>query len=134
MNKFTSELKLRIDWSEIDLFGHVNNLAILKYVQAARVNLLEGLGLMQLQAEDKKGPILASVDCQFFKPLFYPGEVRVSSKINSVKNTSFKISHTIYNAECEIAAQASDIKVFYDFANNTKLQIQDDLREKMEKF
>jgi acyl-CoA thioesterase FadM len=28
---------MRIDWIEIDLFGHINKLAIMKYVQAARV-------------------------------------------------------------------------------------------------
>ncbi len=51
MNGFSVKLDLRIDWSEIDLFGHVNNLAILKYVQAARVNYLELIDLMQLQSE-----------------------------------------------------------------------------------
>jgi acyl-CoA thioester hydrolase len=130
MNNLSTKFKIRIDWSEIDLFGHVNNLAILKYVQAARVNLLEGVGLMQLQAEEKKGPILASIDCQFYKPLFYPGEVTVCSKIDAIKNTSFKIKHTVYNAENEIAAQANDIIVFYDFINNSKLQIKDDLRKR----
>jgi acyl-CoA thioesterase FadM len=45
------KLELRIDWSDIDLFGHINNLAILRYVQAARVNYLEIIGLMQSQAE-----------------------------------------------------------------------------------
>jgi hypothetical protein len=27
---------MRIDWIEIDLFGHINKLAIMKYVQAAK--------------------------------------------------------------------------------------------------
>jgi acyl-CoA thioester hydrolase len=52
MKDFKLKLELRIDWSEIDLFGHVNNLAILKFTQAARVNYLERIGLMQLKEEE----------------------------------------------------------------------------------
>ena len=34
-------LHLRIDWSEMDVFGHVNNVMFMKYVQAARVHYWE---------------------------------------------------------------------------------------------
>lgn len=132
MEKFSTRLTLRIDWSEIDLFAHVNNVAIIKYIQAARVNLLDALGLMQKQAEEKKGPILASVECQFFKPMYYPGQVIIHSEISLVKNSSFKIIHTLYNEKEEITAKANDIIVYYDFIENTKLKIDDTLRKKMQ--
>lgn len=38
MDNYNTSLELRIDWSEMDLFGHVNNVAFFKYVQASRVN------------------------------------------------------------------------------------------------
>lgn len=132
MKNFPSKLTLRIDWSEIDLFGHVNNLAILKYVQAARVNYLEAIGLMQSQSEAKIGPILASTGCQFRKPLFYPGQVTVYSKVNYIKNTSFRFQHLIYNEQNEIAAEAYDIIVFYDFIKNVKATIPNELKSKFE--
>jgi acyl-CoA thioester hydrolase len=132
MEDFSTIVKLRIDWSEIDLFGHVNNVAILKYVQAARVTFLETIGLMQLQSEAKTGPILASVSCQFCKPMFYPGGVTIYSKVGSIKNTSFEIQHALYDEQNEIAAQAKDIIVFFDFINNAKLRIPNEIREKIE--
>ena len=104
----------------------------MKYVQAARVKMLENLQLMQLQSEQKKGPILASVECQFLKPLFYRGQVTVYSNIDLIKNSSFKIRHTIFNENNEIAAQANDIIVFYDFIKNRKLHIDDELRGRLE--
>lgn len=133
MNGFSTKLELRIDWSEIDLFGHVNNVAILKYVQAARVNYLETIGLMQLQSETKIGPILASTSCKFCKPLFYPGQVTLYSKVDYIKNTSFRIQHRIYNDKNELAAEAQDIIVFFDYCKNNKLIIPNELREKIEK-
>ena len=133
MKEFTVKLELRIDWSEIDLFGHVNNLAIMKYIQAARVNYLETVGLMQLQSETKTGPILASSSCQFLKPLYYPGHVLTYSKVEFIKNTSFKIQHQIINDKNELIAEAQDIIVYFDFNNNVKLLIPDDLRLKLKK-
>ena len=132
MDNFGTKLELRIDWSEIDSFQHVNNVAIMKYVQAARVNYMEIIGLMQLQSETKIGPILASTSCQFRKPLFYPGQVTICSKVDLIKNSSFKIHHLIFNDNHEIAAEAEDIIVFYDFNNNTKLMIPDKIRVKIE--
>jgi acyl-CoA thioesterase FadM len=36
MVDFKVKFEIRIDWIEIDLFGHINKLTIMKYVQAAR--------------------------------------------------------------------------------------------------
>lgn len=132
MNESSMKLELRIDWSELDVFGHVNNLEIMKYVQAARVNYLEKVGLMQLQSEKNIGPILASIHTQFRKPLFYPGQVTVYSRVDYIKTSSFKIHHEIYNDNNELAAEAQDIIVFYDFNRNHKLSIPADLRKKIE--
>jgi acyl-CoA thioester hydrolase len=131
MNGFSKKCELRIDWSELDAFGHVNNLAIMKYVQAARVRCLDAAGLMQSQAEQGVGPILASIACQFRKPLFYPGRVTVYSRVDEIKNTSFKIQYEIYSEKNEIAAEAKDIIVLFDFNKQTKLPISEDLRKKL---
>lgn len=132
MNESSMKLELRIDWSELDVFGHVNNLEIMKYVQAARVNYMEKVGLMQLQSEKNIGPILASIHTQFRKPLFYPGQVTVYSRVDYIKTSSFKIHHEIYNDNNELAAEAQDIIVFYDFNRNHKLSIPAELRKKIE--
>ncbi len=97
MNDFSIKLEIRIDWSEIDFFGHVNNVAILKYVQSVRVNYLENIGLMQSQAETKIGPIFASTSCQFHKPLYYPGQITIYSNVDYIKNTSLNIDCTTIN-------------------------------------
>jgi len=133
MEEFPKIFKLRVDWSEIDIFGHVNNLQIMKYAQAARVKLLEDVGLMQLFHEVKKGPTLASIKCQFRKPLFYPGQVIVHSRVELIKNTSFELHHLICNEKEEVAAQVNEIIVFYDFIKNTKMLIPTDIREKIGK-
>jgi acyl-CoA thioester hydrolase len=105
----------------------------MKYAQAGRVELLEQTGLMNSYAEVRKGPIIASIKCQFIRPLFYPGTVTVYSKVEAIRNTSFELHHLIYNDKGEAIAEGHDIMVFFDFNKDTKMQIPADIREKLEK-
>src|SRR5436190_1104027 len=111
---YNTQLTLRIDWSEMDLFGHVNNVSFFKYVQAARVNYWELAGVTKLHSEKNVGPMLASTSLQFKKPLFYPGQVIIKTKIGFVKTTSFSLQHILMNDKEEIAGEAEDIIVLYD--------------------
>lgn len=123
MEGFNTELNLRIDWSEMDLYGHVNNVSFFKYIQAARVNYWEKIGLNHMHSQQNIGPILASTGCQFKKPLFFPGQITIKSKVGFVKTTSFSIQHLILNHQNEVAAEAEDIIVIYDFNKNEKAGI-----------
>ena len=132
MNDFPVKLPLRIDWSEMDLFGHVNNVAYFKYIQASRVNYWEVSGLAASFNEIKIGPILLSTSCKFIKPLHYPGNVIVAASIVFIKNTSFGIHHRILNEQNEIAAEAEDVIVTYDFNKNEKVKIPEHFRKAAE--
>ncbi|MCG9968711.1 acyl-CoA thioesterase [Pelotomaculum terephthalicicum JT] len=133
MNGYAHKLERRIDWFEVDFRGHVNNVSFIYYIQEARVELLHIIGLMQSQAKEKEGPVLASITCQYYRPLFYPGKIYVYSKVSEIKNTSFVIKHAIYNERNQMAAEAQDILVYYDFVKETKLTITDEPRKKLEK-
>ena len=133
MDHFPVKLPLRIDWSEMDLFGHVNNVSYFKYIQASRVNYWEISLLTSVFDEQKIGPILLSTGCQFIKPLFYPGNIVVESRVEFIKNTSFGIHHRILNDKDEIAAEAHDVIVTYDFSKNEKVLISDHFRSAVER-
>lgn len=128
MEGFSTEIRLRIDWSEIDNFGHINNLAILRYVQSARVQLLELLGLMPLE---NISAVVAALSCRFRKPLYYPGDVTVRSKVGEIRTTSFAINHEVIDDKGECAAEAQDIMVLFDFRTGTKTALPDDLRTRL---
>lgn len=61
----TLAVQLRLDWSEMDLFGHINNVAYFKYLQAARVHFWEEMGLLQNGKPGQVGPMLASAKCVY---------------------------------------------------------------------
>ncbi len=131
---FPLKLPLRIDWSEMDLFGHVNNVMFMKYIQAARVNYWEKTGITDLFLNTKIGTMLASTGCTFLKPLHYPGNITMQTRLEFIKTTSFGLHHQILNEKNEVAAEGHDVIVLYDFSKNIKMEIPEEIRKNMEKF
>ncbi|CAN5153992.1 thioesterase family protein [soil metagenome] len=127
--KFPLELKLRIDFSELDLFGHVNNVMFLKYIQSARVNYWEQSGIYSEFKENKIGPLLVSTSCQFKKQLMYPGDVTIKTGMEFIKNTSFSLHHIIIDQHGDVVAEAQDVLVMFDFNTNEKTAVPLILRE-----
>jgi acyl-CoA thioester hydrolase len=127
----STKYNIKIDWSEIDLYGHVNNVAIMKYTQAARINFCERVGINQLFTEEKKGFMVAATTCQFKRPLFFPGEVNIDTQVDFIKTSSFALNHQIFDAFGNLSAQAQDILVMYDFNVFAKMDIPTSIKQKM---
>ncbi len=131
---FKLSLQLRIDWSEMDTYQHVNNVNFMKYMQSARVQFWEVTGLAKLYEETKKGPMLVSTKCDFKNPLFFPGNVLIKTKVEFVKNSSFGLYHQLYNDDGVLCAEGHDVAVCFDFNKNQTFLITEDLRQIMKKF
>ena len=133
MHHFPVKLQLRLDWSEMDLFGHINNVSYFKYIQASRVNYWELTGLAASFSETKVGPILLSTGCQFIKPLHYPGLITVEARMEFMKSTSFGLHHRIISENREVAAEAHDVIVNFDFNKIEKTPISEAFRAAAER-
>ena len=127
------KLSIRLDWSEMDMFGHINNVMFFKFMQASRVNYWEVSKFDGDYKTKKQGPLLVSSSCQFKKPLFYPGNIVIEAKVDFIKNSSFGITHRILNDKNEICAEAQDVIVLYDFIKNETVTIPPYVREAIEK-
>lgn len=127
-NEYPLEVKLRIDWSDLDVYEHVNNVNIIRYLQSARVNIWEKSGLYKSYKATNRGPMLVSSKVDFKKSLFYPGTITVKSRIGTIKNSSFSLEHLILNDKGEACIEARDVAVCFDFNTEKTYQIPDDLR------
>lgn len=127
-------LELRIDWSEQDLFGHVNNVSFFKYLQSARVNFWEEIGFLDKLQTEHIGPMLASAKCEFKSPLFYPGKIKIVSFVDLIGNSSFGLCHEIHNKLGALAAIGKDIIVNYDFKSEIKLSLEPKVKEILKQY
>lgn len=129
---FPVTLTLRIDWSEMDEFRHVNNVMFMKYIQSARVNYWQEVGIYDLFQTAKKGPMVLSLNCRFIKPLYYPGQVTIKTSTTSIHKTSFHLTHLLYNELDECVAEAMDVLVMYDFEAGHKIHLPPAIRKRIE--
>lgn len=134
LDDYKLSLELRIDFSDLDMYQHVNNLTFIRFLQSGRVNFWEATGLATLFSETNKGAILVSTHCDFKKSLFYPGKAIVKTKLAYIKNSSFALDQVILNEKGEVCAEGQDIAVFFDFSKDQSLPIPTDLRESMQRF
>lgn len=126
-------IELRIDFSELDLLGHVNNVYFFKYLQASRINYWEIIGINPGFSTEEIVPVLASTSCQFKKQLLYPGNVLVKTGIVFIKNTSFGIHHQLFDQYGDLVAEAEDIIVMIDIKTNEKVPVTAEMRGLVEK-
>ena len=117
----------RIDWSDLDLLGHVNNIAFSRFFQAARVEYCGHIGMKVYQGM-KTGPILAASRVQFTAQLFFPGNVRILTRIKKAGGTSIMLEHALYDDKDTMCAFSEDVVVRYDFEAKTKIPLGDGIR------
>lgn len=131
---FPSELEIRIDWSEIDVLGHVNNVMINKYFQAARIQLWGNIKIDTSFSNLKVEPMVASTSVQFFKPLYFPGNIKVKTRVKNISNSSYILEHILIDDTDDIAAMETDVIVNYDFEAMKSKPIGEELRESLGNF
>ena len=123
-----TQITIRIDWSELDLFGHVNNVAFHKYAQTARLNYVDAIGLMKLHQIHNIGFMVAETNCQFKKELLFPGNINLQTKTDFVKNTSFALEHIMATDNGDIVAIAKDVLAVFDFIKKEKCLIPEEIK------
>ncbi|SFG06572.1 acyl-CoA thioesterase [Salegentibacter agarivorans] len=131
---YNLKLELRIDWNDLDMYKHVNNISFMRYMQSGRVNFWEASGIYEMYENTNMGTMLVSTHCDFKKSLYYPGKAIVKTRIDFIKNSSFGLKHLILNDINEVCAEGKDVVVCYDFEKDNTFRIPEDLRTQLSKF
>ncbi|RFU70689.1 acyl-CoA thioesterase [Peribacillus saganii] len=90
---FKNEVKVR--FSETDMFGHLNNTVPFTYFEEARIEFFNSLGLMQdwVSSNSDTIPVVADLQCDFMKQVFFDETLLVYVKANSVGSTSVDVHY-----------------------------------------
>ena len=134
LSNYKLSIDLRIDWSDLDMYKHVNNLSFIRFMQTGRAQFWEATELTKIFEETNKGPMVVSTHCDFKKSLYYPGTAIVKTKLAFIKKSSFGLDHLILNDNMEICAEGRDVAVFFDFNKNETYKIPQELRDLMENY
>ncbi len=86
-----------IRFADLDLLGHVNNVAYMVFFETGRVAFLEQLGEPPHDREHGPVFVLAHVAADYLGELYYPGTVDIGTSLRHVGRSSFHLGHGIFH-------------------------------------
>jgi acyl-CoA thioester hydrolase len=121
--------RIPIRWGDMDAMGHVNNTVYFRFLEQARLEWYTEMGRVREQGMVEA--VLASVNCTFFRPLHYPGDVEVRTYAGSPGRSSFEIMQEIRRTDDPdtIYAAGGARVVWVDQQVGKSVPIPEDVRE-----
>ncbi len=135
MNEYKFKLPIQIRYSDLDPQWHVNNARYLSFIESARLEYLQELGLWDGKSFLNLGLIVASVQINYLKPILMEQKVLVGVKVTRIGNKSLDFSYVIEDVETEeVMATASTIMVTYSYEKLQAVPVSVDWRKKIALF
>jgi len=117
-------------FSDLDLMGHVNNVAYHDYFQEARFRLLAELGRETVEALPQ---VVARQEIDYVRPIGIGLEpLIVETWVESVGRSSYVVAYLILDSDGSLAAKARTVMVLFDEATTRSRLIPDDVRSWLE--
>ncbi len=133
LREFPVVISLSVEWGDQDAFAHVNNTVYFKWCETARVVYLGRIGMWQMIRNEGRGPILASISCDYRQPVVFPDTVHVGARVTKIGKSSFRMDHAVFSmAQNAVVAESQSTVVFIEYANNKPLPVTAELRRAME--
>jgi len=102
---FAFFIEVRVRFSETDMYGHMNNTVSFTYFEQARIDYFRHLGVLMPSAIDEhvEGiPIVADLQCDYVKQVFFDDVLRIYTKVATVGNSSLDIHYLAKNQHDEV--------------------------------
>jgi len=125
-------IEIPIAWGDMDAFQHVNNIVYFKHFESVRISYFEKINLLEVMDRTGIGPILASTQCRYKIPLTYPDHVTVCAKVDMIEKDRFMMKYAaISHKHKKVAAFGEGMLVTFDYQNNKKTPIPDEIKKRI---
>jgi acyl-CoA thioester hydrolase len=93
-----------VRFCETDMFGHLNNTVPLVYFEAARIRFFQQLGLMDDWTNPLSDamPVVADLQCDFIRQVFFDEVLKVYVKVHRIGNSSIDLHYMVQNGQGEL--------------------------------
>jgi acyl-CoA thioester hydrolase len=129
--RFTTDVALR--WSDMDVFGHVNNNKFMVLLEEARVAMMFDAAADAGIAGFREGVVVARHEVDFLLPVVVPAETRVEIWVERIGNSSFTFAYELF-ADDKLALKAKTVMVPFNTETQRPRRITDDERAFLERW
>lgn len=103
MAGFSFSTKVRVRFSETDMYGHVNNTKVFAYFEFARIEYFKALGFEFTSTSGNKNMlVVADIQCDYLKEVFFDEELTIFVKTASIGNSSMDLHYMVKNERDEM--------------------------------
>ena len=103
-------------WSDMDVFGHVNNAAFLTLYEEARVAMMFKGGREAGLTSFEEGVVIARHEVDYLRPVDYGDPVRIEMWVEEIRASRFTIAYELFNS-ADLASRARSVCVPVDLAS-----------------
>ena len=122
-----------VRWSDIDIYGHVNNVAYYSYVDSAIAIFLMGELRDDLRRFDAIG-IVAETSCRYLAEIDFPTRIEIGLATEKVGYSSVVYRFAIFTADDDtLRATGRFVHVYVDRDERTPTNIPDRIRTIVER-
>ncbi|MCZ4102034.1 acyl-CoA thioesterase [Streptomyces sp. So13.3] len=121
-------------WSDMDAFGHVNNVVFLRYLEEARIDFMFRLAPGEGSTSFTGGSVVARHEIDYLRPLVHRhAPVTIESWVTKIGAASMTVAYEIKDEEA-VYVRASTIVVPYDLAEARPRRISPEERSFLEAY
>ena len=117
-----------VRWSDMDVYGHVNNARLLTLYEEARVALMFVGGREQGVTSLEQGVVISRHEVDYLRPVDYADPVRIELWIEDLRPSRFVVAYELFDKEA-LASRARTVCVPFDLAAGRPRRLRDDERE-----
>jgi acyl-CoA thioester hydrolase len=118
---------IQLRFADVDLLGHVNNVAYASYVETARVEFLRSLG------QEVTSIIVAHLALDYRRPVHVGRALAVDSWVEKIGRTSVTLRQVVW-ADADRATDVRSVLVFYDYERGVPMEVPERMREALGKY
>ena len=104
-----------VRWSDMDVYGHVNNARFLTLYEEARVAMMfvgaRAAGLTSLE----RGVLIYRHEVDYLRPVDYDDKVRIELWVEQIRPSRFVVAYELFD-DGVLASRAKSVCVPYDLA------------------
>lgn len=123
-----------VSWGDMDSFQHVGNTVYFEYFQNARIDYMTRLGWFTLMKQEGLGPIVASTQARFRKPVTYPDRIHIGARVVAVESDRVTFEHRLVSERWgDVAAEGQCVIVSMDYKSQKKTGLPASIRAGIER-
>jgi acyl-CoA thioester hydrolase len=130
---FAFVLRDRVRFRDLDAMGHINNAVFATYVEQARLEYLQSLGVLDraVYEASPQSMILARIEVDFRAQGEPEGEIEIGVRPARVGTKSFELEYRIVQ-DGHVVAEATTVLVAYDYSRKKSVAVPDSWRDAMQ--